>query len=216
MRIERDFETEKSIIDVATLSVGGKRAGWHVTDLTRCLRKTFFERMGVEGVIEEGRVLRMKLGKMSEDLTDLFEAKQIQGEKDGIIGTVDGLLEDRIVEKKFTYLSSNKNIKEQVYWIEQVKAYCYIFGKNTVQFRIIHLLGNYKRPFKPEIRVWNVYFTDDEIKDFWNEILFRKKYVEMCLLEKVLPEQSKFDWECKNCEYKEICMGGEIFEDFSL
>ena len=208
MKIERDLKNEEYFYKKIGLMRLKKREGIHVTDLTGCLRRAYYRIKGVKEDLEVETELRMEIGKILEELTKMGEMEQIKAEKDGIIGTVDAIDGEKIIEKKMTYYSSNKGLHED--WIEQGKAYCKIFDRNKVQFRIIYLLGDYKRPFKPEVKFWIVEFDKNEIDDFWEELLMRRDEL-IISLEENNPPPMEESYRCKNCGYRRLCHGEDIY-----
>jgi hypothetical protein len=90
-------------------------------------------------------------------------------EQDGIIGSPDWFdSEDCVLEEfKCTYRSSNRPIEtDWWHWMVQMKAYCYLLGVYKIRLRVFFVCGNYK-PIKPEIRMWELTFSDREVQDNW-------------------------------------------------
>jgi hypothetical protein len=83
-------------------------------------------------------------------------------------------------EVKATYKSTNTvgMLENQWLWVAQLKGYCK--GMNT-RFAVLHVLficGDYKMPIKPQLRLFDVEFTQDEIDTNWELMVDYKNYRE--------------------------------------
>jgi hypothetical protein len=63
-------------------------------------------------------------------------------------------------------------------------------------------MGNYKPPF-PEILGVTFYFTEKELKDNWDFLMYRKNVYIQAFADAKPPTPTRWskDWECDNCRY---------------
>jgi len=187
------------------------RTGIHVSDLANpCLRKIYYIRKNLVKPTNED-LLRWLIGKGYHQLLE-GPIQEIELQIDGITGTIDCLERDGEmlpVEFKSVRASSNKEISEYVWWLEQFQSYLKLFGSNTGLLYVLHLMGNWKPPTEPHLRAYKLWFTDKEISDNWHEMLRRKELLLEALRNNNPPDRTKFEWACKACSAKEICNGGE-------
>jgi hypothetical protein len=89
-------------------------------------------------------------------------------ERDGILMSPDATyLYDNVLEEyKATWTNSKKPIAEHPAWICQTKSYCYVLGMDTVRFRVLHIMGDYKGG-GPIIKTWLVTYTQEEMERNW-------------------------------------------------
>ncbi|MDD4984380.1 MAG: hypothetical protein PHQ43_01125 [Dehalococcoidales bacterium] len=102
-------------------------------------------------------------------------------ERDGVIGSPDGLLcedGDMVLEEyKATLMSSNKVPAENWAWMVQVKGYCYMLGVSRAIMRVLYLRGDYTSGV-PEYAVWEFVFSERELAENWTAILNAKRDME--------------------------------------
>lgn len=132
--------------------------------------------------------LRMSIGLAWEQwyLPQLGNVVHQPGEMqvDGIYMTHDGesldmLLTDRgyqhvlcLHEVKTTSKSTKTvgDLSSQWMWLTQCKAYCKGLKTLIAYIHVLFLYGDYKYPLQPQLRVWRVTFTQQEIDATWDEI----------------------------------------------
>lgn len=79
------------------------------------------------------------------------------------------------------------NRKDQFMWVSQIKSYCNAMSvKYTrlcldAKLHVMFSFGNYMRPFKSELRVFHVQFTQQEIRDNWKLITEYRDYKLKCV-----------------------------------
>lgn len=112
---------------------------------------------------------------------DLLGIRPGEVEKDGIIGSPDGIGEDPLglvpfvdEEYKLTWKSSRSKITDNWYYMTQFKGYCYMMETNVVVVRIVYVCGDYKGS-GPVYRVWRIEYTDEELKRNWDYLLAHVK-----------------------------------------
>lgn len=76
----------------------------------------------------------------------------------------------RIHEVKATYKSVNTvaDISKEWMWLTQIKAYCVAAQTRYAKLHVLFLCGDYKFPIRPELRCWDIEFTQKEIDDNWS------------------------------------------------
>ena len=77
--------------------------------------------------------------------------------------------DDCIEEYKFTKSSARREIDEPFFahWIMQTMAYCKAMDCTVSRFRVMFVNGDYRESRNPIVRVWNVTFTERELKENW-------------------------------------------------
>jgi len=95
---------------------------------------------------------------------------------DDIIGSPDAYdtETDTVVEIKCTWRSSNKDIVTEFrsYWW-QIMSYCYMMGSTKAILVVLYVNGDY-RPTIPQVKRWDVVFTDAELRDNWAMMIRNK------------------------------------------
>lgn len=128
-------------------------------------------------------VAAAEVGFLWEDLlslvlADRYAARLGEVEKDGIVGSPDGLnvydpfwnssLHNE--EYKATWRSTNKKPTDIWYWMTQFKSYCYMLNVDVTILRVLYLMGDYKGS-GPIPMIYGLRFTDQELKENWKMIL---------------------------------------------
>jgi CRISPR/Cas system-associated exonuclease Cas4 (RecB family) len=195
-----------------------KRDKLGVTDLNCCKRATIFQRHGIERRITEGDIITLAEGRGSHYiLEEVFDAKEVQIEKDEIIGHPDASHLGTLIEIYTTIMSSNNTLQEMVdksvYFrqkIRQMMDYCYMKGTNEIDLVILFRMGNYK-DFKPKIVCKRIVFTDEELKSNWEVMMKKKEYILSWDDKEIddLPEKDPVEGECDFCGYSYICFKKE-------
>lgn len=99
---------------------------------------------------------------------------------DGVYMTHDGESLDVIVgdsqhllilhEIKATYKSTKTVglLESQWMWVSQCRAYCKGMGATTAYLHVLFLCGDYKYPITPQLIIYKVEFTQEEIDENWD------------------------------------------------
>lgn len=76
-------------------------------------------------------------------------------------------------EIKATYKSTNTvgELEQEFMWLCQLKAYCKGLGTRFCHMHVLFLCGDYSRPIRPKMRVWEVEFTQEEIDNNWDLLM---------------------------------------------
>jgi len=63
--------------------------------------------------------------------------------------------------------------------------------------------GDYKKPIRPELKIWTIIFTYSELELNWNKLLARRNLIQKCLKERKVPLERGFEWECNECGFRD-------------
>jgi hypothetical protein len=146
--------------------------------------------LSIKEITDQVSILRMSIGLAWEEwyFSNVLSKLGVihhPGEMviDDIYGTDDGQSLDVTVTQKLgfktvvheckaTYKSLNtvKNLDSQWMWLSQIKAYCK--GRDTLHamLHVLFLCGDYVFPITPQLRVWQLEFTQQEIDENWKLI----------------------------------------------
>jgi len=168
----------------------------HVHDLVRCKHKSELEVLFPEGSYKLSPVLflgeavdefvknlvmdyREKLFKDLVSTTSEVEKKiSINGREITIIGRPDIIMEDSVIEVKYSRTPEDKPLEHH---IAQLKLYMYLTNKKKGIL---------------------VYFTPRGLREFIIEEEIDEEYVQELVNNWKTP---RYDWECQYCNYREIC-----------
>jgi len=191
--------------------------GVHVSDLIRCLRRSWYEKRGYVAS-DPGVDSIMLLGHGHHGVLQPPAGAEMHVTLAGevpIHGTIDVYLPENKLwthptEIKSTRYSSEKPVIDGLgQYIEQLAAYCLIVGDPTGRLVIWHLMGNYSTSRAPKLRVWDIIFEEGELES-WEPELRRRAAILIGDEEPSLDEH--FEWECKDCPLRTVlglCEGGE-------
>ena len=127
-----------------------------------------------------------------------------------------------VFELKATYQSADKAIEENVHWLRQLMAECYVTKSTVAILSRFEIMSDWKFVFgkkkekaiakRPTLSVWRVEFTQEELDKFWlwlkeRKILYEEILRTGVLVPKVVALASGQEWECGFCSYKEECDG---------
>lgn len=210
-----------------------ERTGVHQGDLVYCLNKTARAKMNPVELTDE-ELLIFSLGFATQNYLTGKDDDEPEIEVDGIKVTLDALTQGGIegsksvkkrlsVQKpyvpwecKATYQSSNKPIEDNIHWLRQCMAQCYVTGTTVAYLSRFQLMGNWSWIFsrdpeikaaskRPTLGAWYLKFTQKELDANWAWLKERKVLFEAILetgkyLPKVIALASGQTWECKYCK----------------
>lgn len=196
------------------------REGTHLSDLLWCNYKTYFRKKGATPRTTDRRMLRYELGYAMQYHFFPQGEEQVY-EKDGILCSPD--VENQYVmgidvplgEVK-TAMTSSKTwpakfvddpIGEKKDYIEQIAGYCVVKGILRAGLYVFYVVGDYSRPFTPDLGAFEIIFTEQELEDYWKEFVRRKEVLEKALETNTMPDPHymAFKKECGWCEVKDLC-----------
>jgi len=155
--------------------------------------------------IERQQALTMSLGIGLERVLIPEERRAMPGTCDGVDYSPDFWFRgDMPSELKTTRMGTKKTHKREFpeTWVQQIMGYCYAEKKLEDGLSIVHLMGGYKPPF-PEILAVKFTFAQQELKDNWDFLMWRKDVYIQAFAEQKPPGATRWcqDWECTNCRY---------------
>lgn len=181
------------------------RKGIHLTDCTRCIRYSFYEKVDPLP-IPYSRLIAFFVGTSVHEKLEKILGKVRSRTVQGIICTPDALTDDQVLEFKTSRLDI-EDVYSNKRYIRQLKAYVHVFKKSIGVLIVIGLyeMDIYTRSFK---------FTKEELKKNWDFILRRKKLLEQALVTNIPPSVTESDKEeHSNCEYLERCSEELLWEN---
>ena len=193
------------------LSLWGQRevkdGEYHVTELNRCLRKSYYERKdgltsAPNGYMLNGTLLHKELPNLLNEIDKFKDAKYevpvidntVNGLK--IVGSADVLTADTVYDLKYSGSHFEKSIPE--HYVMQLNTYAGIM--NIKRCGIIHINST-------TLQVSVVEFDYDP--RMYELAKNRAMILHYALKVGVSPPGPAFDWECKYrkvyCDYKDKC-----------
>lgn len=190
-----------------------------VSGMIYCLTKTYYENEmtvpNVDGSIPVHRnrqqLLLFASGSGLEKVLLSGRQRSEKGETEGIQWHVDHIGDDRLFyEIKSTRkgVPKTENYEEELSlgWRRQVLAYFKATGITSGKIAVLHLMGDYKPPF-PDIRIYDLVASEDEIESNWTWIKQRAVTYLKFVKQSQPPEpfQYNMDFECGYCNWKILC-----------
>ncbi len=184
----------------------------HASDFWRCLRRTYLGRpeSGHARALTREEIVKFAAGFAIQEwfLGPEPHGKVISDAKGRpLIFSRDGVNEDKgcVYEFKTTGkkmdLFTVDALKEQSEWLDRSRSYCAVFGMRTVVFLIYFL-------FQRDLKSFTVVFTDNELKQGYDEAIQRGGMLWDAFEQQKLPDATTrlSDDECVWCPYiKEFC-----------
>lgn len=102
----------------------------------------------------------------------------LDGQWDMPNSTSRGITTNWLEECKVTWQSVNNPEVPGWYRLCQIMAYCHGFGLTRAKLWIYHVRGDYKMDFGPQVFVYWIEFTEEELLNNWRMILNGKKEME--------------------------------------
>lgn len=205
--VEDRILAERILRDISKDIYQEKEVG-HTTELIYCLTKGYFNRFyPLPPTMDTTLIFAVGIGLESAMLAS--HKQHLRGELDGISYEVDVLMYDTDYgEMKSTRLSSNKTPDDGLpeTWEEQVLSYMKVRGTTEFNLVVLHLLGNYSPPF-PELKVYRLTATQEEIDENWQHLIFRKEVYQEFIEKREIPTPFRYnkEWECEHCQYILVC-----------
>lgn len=189
-----------------------REEGVHVSDIVACRRKGWYRLHG-EPVAPHSlqTLLLFLMGQGHHSLLELGEEEvHLAVDFDGIrvTGTVDRQEQDHGApypgEIKTTRASAGKMKTPLDHYVEQAASYAVMQGVDRARIHVVFLLGDYKGAKLPQIKSWDLVFTDQELAA-WRREMGRRAQI---LAGSELPSLDEHqEWECKYCPYN-AALGG--------
>lgn len=123
-------------------------------------------------------------------------------------------------ELKATYSSSTRPIDENIPYLRQVMAQCYVLGVTQAYLSRLEIMGNWRSVFgrkgekdlpenrKPTLSAYKITFTQDELDANWAWLKQRKELYEGVLasgegLPRAIAIADGQTWLCDRCHYRD-------------
>ena len=157
----------------------------HLSDLTRCITRTFFDKDRVSrnqgnvranaSMIDERGALYMYIGVLGEKAVEELAPSTETVEVHRITATPDWELKDGFVELKTTriYISKKNDMPSKGWsheWLRRIAGYAYMFRQNTWKLGLLLVIPG-------DLKVYDFYFTADELENFWSSYILPRRDV---------------------------------------
>lgn len=197
-------EAREELLSLAKEFLGGRREGWHVSDLLYP-RRAYWERKQPQP-LSDLKTLYFLAGRGHHEILQMVSAmpeyREVRVKWAGITGTID-VFRDVPVEIKTTRAGGCRDAaaieRDHPEWIRQLRYYCAMLGQPRGQLWVLGLGGKGELP---DLRVYDVEVDDlDKIR---LEMIRIKEALERALEAgnpEVLPPCPA--WMCRSCEYRE-------------
>lgn len=235
MEIIENKEFRQQILDRIAKREFYERTGIHCSDLIYCLNKQALRKLKpIPNTDEE--ILIFSVGWSTQRWLTGKDEDEPEREVDGIIVTLDALRRELVEEHpsdrtkayakevpwelKATYQSSTRPIEENIHWIRQIMAQCYVTHTTSACLSRLEIMGDWKFVFgkkeekatakRPTLHAYKLEFTLLELDKFWQWMKERKVLYEeilrtSVLMPKIVALASGMPWECSFCSYQEEC-----------
>ncbi len=195
------------------------RGGMHVSDLTGCLTKSYWKRREPEPLSEtEIGLFSIGWGLERVFISRLHMEPLVV---DGIVGTPDFAFPDGTPgDLKTTRMAPGGRKGEDGFqmpegWLRQFRAYRWMLNHtrpaNTQLWEMARHQGHnfgvvVVHLIQPELKVWQLQFSDTELEDNWTWLTTRANILENLLAgDNPQPFQHNEEWECKGCVFLLKC-----------
>ncbi len=201
---------------------------FHVTDLIYCLRKLAWKFRPIESPLltptsnKKGLVpgLKMAIGTIIEQGLTLGSDSQLTKEEDGIVGTMDWVIDEDEweygtlpTEIKMTWKRQSATLKSEPHWFKQIITYAHLFGWLEWGLVVGHIadLGGKSPEEEIVIRGYRNEFEPEEVEENWLDMQARKQII-LDFLKGTdsylsIPITYRgYDWECSNCPLFSGCL----------
>lgn len=180
----------------------------HRSDLIYCLRKAFFRIKGIEKPkLSEFAPLAI-IGKVLHSLMEVYKRKEVVKTKLGFSSRIDMLNENgNPIEIKTTRATVTLERLQQIFrtWREQIATAILFTEQDIAHLFVLNVISG-------KLNVYDFSFeSETERTAFKKELLARKRLLKKALKlnnYQILPCS---DWECKFCEFDEICLKKEVW-----
>ncbi len=194
----------KLLITKVTELSGPRTAGIHLTELIYCLTSSYWDKI-MRLPFTKQSAITMALGIGFEHVLIPEEMCAKPGTCEGVDYSPDFWYRGNLpAEMKMTRMSTKKTHTRDFpeTWRQQIMGYCYAEKKLEYGLGIVHMMGGYNPPF-PEILAVKFIFTQQELQNNWDYLMWRKQVYVQSFAEQQPPTPTKWcqDWECKWCRY---------------
>lgn len=212
--MERDEAAERDFFERAKKYYSKRRSGIHLSDLVRCLRVAYWNRIDPIPPNDDDALFFILGSGHHSVIQEIFgEAAEVRTSLDGISMTIDVLDGDVPTELKTTRSSVDKH--DQMGIMEAARMYAdqtagYAAAKESMWGRlfVFHLLGKWNPP-KPVLRAYKVRFESaQDREDYVNWLKARRDLLVESWKTNTIPPGPRFKFECVqwHCKFAERCV----------
>lgn len=150
-----------------------------LADINRRLEPGRFGGPLPPGRIGLGLAFELLLGPAVRKVMNAQGERPGEFRSNGIIMTPDWMA-DCLEEWKWTWMTMRTDKESPLYedrfqhWHRQGKSYCHALGTRLMRFRVGFVNGDYAPP-NPDLRTFEVHYTDREIRDNWDMVVQHAK-----------------------------------------
>ena len=174
----------------------------HRSDLIYCLRKAYFRMKGIEKPKSSPYAPLAIIGKVLHSLMGIYKRREVVKTKFGFISSIDMLKQDgKPIEVKTTRATVTLEKLHETFktWREQIGTAILFTNEDIGHLFVLNVISG-------ELKVYDFSFeSETERTAFKKQLLARKRLLKRALKMdnyRILPCS---DWECKFCEYDEMC-----------
>ncbi len=201
MQVTQNQALTSQIYNNIRATVVKDRVGIHVSDLTLCIRKAYWRKMGMQPPATDELCILWMTGYAFQSY--MFPAgMELPIIVEGIICTPD--LQSGIEVKTTRQSSKRFNLESMAHWNRQILAYCRALGKLDYDLAVLFVCGSYSPPF-PSLNCWHIEASQEEVDENWARLKVRKLLLDTALKFGQPPEPNCEDWESGFCECVDLC-----------
>jgi len=219
MKVTPNPERRAKLLDNArsVSNVDTQREGIHLSDLTRCVTKSFWTMYGkYKEKTPDKTVMFFLIGLGLEKMLRGNMPGPPTGERDGVLYSPDHWDDefDMFDEMKSTRMGWKKDATEPskgwpIEWVRRIMGYCYATGSTKWGLDVFLVIP-------AELQVVDFEFEVEELEDFWLRFIIPRKFALIEALESGVPPtpyEYNEDYECKNCEAALMCENAVLMKE---
>jgi len=213
MKITENPEEASMVIEMLRRTGRQRFRGWIVSKLHCCPRSAYWWRTDTPWKPEDldATQLIFSRGKAHHDILEVYPHKEEDLSLDGVSGRCD-MGGDRVFEIFTTTASLSKieTVEDAMRVLrikkEQLMSYLFMKGGTVGDLMVFFLFGDYSRPITPQLKVYTIECTEEELEKHWMNNLRYIDRIEDCVVLGEPPEEMGEPYECINCGYKYKCV----------
>lgn len=215
-KVEVEAKDDKKIRDMLDIlliesikkeKTDDRRYELHITDLVNpCPRAVWYYKVYADEVdVDDKGILKMWSGSklhetsMSNGHEFPLEYKFADGDYGTIIGSVDEIIGDMVVDKKFYGFLPKEAYEHHVRQVMYYMALLWKMGKK-VRYGVVYYIE--RKNFSTKAFVFEM--KEEDLKNVFEELLEKAEYLRKNLVEGIIPKKV-VGWMCRYCKFKEKC-----------
>lgn len=189
----------------------------HVTELLYCLRKAYFRRTQLDVEKELAQSWYQYRGSVFDQLwTGLFPRNQIRvthriPHGPTIVGRIDFINQegDDLVLYELKTISNRYAIKDGPKGEHVMQAMFYAWCENISVAKLVYVSFE-------GVKIFTIDCSTEEPYQVVRALEERAKLLYDCLINERLPPRTEKEWECRYCEFKDVCSVEEAKQDVGV